>query len=234
MDLLAYTERLRKFTFRHFPAAREIALIAYERLLSKPPKNNVAVVGGANIESYSQAGQDIFVQSMVKPSSSLASYVEIGSAYPQLSSNTLALENAGWKGVSLEINPLMVELFTGSRDNPAVEADALQVDYEQLFVRFKLPRDIGYLQIDIEPASNSLACLKKIPFQLYRFATVTFEHDSYREGKEIRDESRDFLLGLGYRLAVKDVKWFPFMSFEDWWVHPDLVSKKSTALMRCP
>ena len=46
----------------------------------------------------------------------------------------------------------------------------LEIDYKKLFEDNNMPIDIDYLQIDIEPAHNTLECLKKIPFNKYNFS----------------------------------------------------------------
>ena len=62
-------------------------------------------------------------------------------------------------------------------------------------------------------------------FKTHRFAVITFEHDFYRGNYfRTRDLSRIILKDLGYVLLFPDVSWFGCAVFEDWWVHPELVS----------
>ena len=90
-------------------------------------------------------------------------------------------------------------------------------------------KTIDYLQIDCEPAENTFTALKKIPFDEYKFAVITFEHDYYKEvldgvtDKKVRERSREFLISKGYILVAGDIAPDYINSYEDWWVHPELV-----------
>ena len=62
----------------------------------------------------------------------------------------------------------------------------------------------------------------------YRFATITFEHDIYRNNYlDTRKRSRNILKRMGYLRVFGDVNNFKKnsknISYEDWYVHPDLV-----------
>ena len=71
----------------------------------------------------------------------------------------------------------------------------------------------------------SLQILKKIPFDKYKFATITFEHDDYSDIDDyVKKESRNYLESQGYILVVNDVSNDGLCAYEDWWVHPDLVN----------
>jgi homoserine trans-succinylase len=111
------------------------------------------------------------------------------------------------------------------RLNPVIAANATSIDYQELFSAFDLPSSIDYLQIDIDPALQSLEALKLIPFEKYKFSVITFEHDRYRANRQIARESRKLLKGFGYKLIVKNVNSQKLKPFEDWWIHPELVEK---------
>jgi hypothetical protein len=71
-----------------------------------------------------------------------------------------------------------------------------------------------------------------IPFDTFKFAVITFEHDHYADlEKVIRNESREYLLSKGYVLVIGNVSMNEYCPYEDWWVHPDLVSKEKIAEM---
>ena len=73
--------------------------------------------------------------------------------------------------------------------------------------------------------SNKNEILTAIPFEKYRFAVITYEHDhSVDITSSYRDKSRRFLKSYGYELVVKDVSFDDEYTFEDWWIHPDLVN----------
>ena len=113
---------------------------------------------------------------------------------------------------------------------PTVIADARKVDYVELFESHDAPRTIDYLQIDIEVSNGStLETLEKLDetvMDRYRFATITFEHDIYRgDYFSTRKRSREIFGRRGYLLLFPDVRHevIDNQSFEDWYVHPDLV-----------
>jgi hypothetical protein len=83
-----------------------------------------------------------------------------------------------------------------------------------------MPERIDYLQIDIEPAYQSLAALRRMPFDKYTFSVITFEHDLYADPKnlKIKQEQQRILLSHGYRLVRENVA-VEDQPFEDWWIH---------------
>jgi hypothetical protein len=174
--------------------------------------------------NYSQAYQDMFVLTVLGGKRG-GIYLEIGSEEPQYKSNTYLLESKfDWKGISVEIDEPEVARFRAERANPVICADATKLDYTALLAKANFPTDIDYLQIDTEPSSTSFEVLLSIPFDKYRFAIVTFEHDHAVDfSRTYRDKSRRYLKSLGYELVVPDVGPTDWYSFEDWWVHPELV-----------
>jgi hypothetical protein len=77
------------------------------------------------------------------------------------------------------------------------------------------------LQIDCDEAS--LGILEQLPLKGYKFGVITFEHDMYRLGTETRDKARAILQKHGYVLVVNDAAFTEQASYEDWYVHPDVV-----------
>lgn len=204
------------------PFSREILRRLFYLLSRKAPRNNKVVIGGSTFQSYAQVKQDVFAAGFVPKENE--TYLEVGSNDPLISSNTFALEKLGWDGVSIEIEPNHVEYFRSVRKNPLIQQDATSVDYQALLKGHDLPNLIGFLSIDIEPASQSYEVLNKILSAQIRFSTICFEHDSYREGKNVRNNSRQLLNEQGYTLWLGDVQCFPFKSFEDWWIDPNHTS----------
>jgi hypothetical protein len=174
-----------------------------------------------DIEWQSQAGQDKFVLDSLKYKDQ-GFYVEIGAHHSKNISNTYVLEKYyNWDGVSFEIIPEYVEEFNLNRKNKCYLSDATTFDYESLFDKIGAPKQIDYLQIDIEPAENSLKALMSLPLNKYRFSVITFEHDLYYDinNLEIKNKQKEILFGLGYVLEKENVTCnsdnFPF---EDWWL----------------
>jgi len=172
--------------------------------------------------NHAQSYQDLFVLSATGGKRN-GRYLEIGCAEPFDSNNTALLETKfGWTGVSMDINQQVVEQFMRERDNLVFCLDAMRVDYAKFLLTVGFSGDFDYLQVDCDPPSHSFAILQRIPFDTVRFATITFEHDYYVD-PSIRDLSRKFLLGKGYVLAAGDIAYNHTHSYEDWWIHPDLV-----------
>ena len=176
-------------------------------------------------KNYSQCYQDMFVLA-ANNGKKKGRYLEVGSAEPFKNNNTALLETQfGWRGISFDINPKLVNEFLEQRSNLVFCADATQVNYSQLINTAGLgdQTDFDYLQVDCDPPWVSFEILKKIPFDQFRFAAITFEHDYYVD-PAIKEKSREFLKSKGYKLLVSDIAYNQVNSFEDWWIHPELVS----------
>jgi tetratricopeptide (TPR) repeat protein len=184
-------------------------------------------------ENYSHTYQDMFVLSMLDGKKN-GTYLEIGAADPFHVSNTALLEqNYNWTGVSLEILPHEVEKFNTHRKNKTILADATKVDYNVFIEENFDTTDIDYLQVDCEPPSVTFDILKMIPFDKYRFAVITFEHDHYLDTSlPYREESRKYLQSKGYQLAVSDIAPTNIANYEDWWIHPELIDPEVLVKMK--
>jgi hypothetical protein len=177
--------------------------------------------------NYSEAYQDMFVLSMLD-GKECGTYFEIGSADPFYGNNTALLEKEyKWKGISLDINEDFVNNFAENRSNKVILADALEVNYNEILSDLTDNGTIDYLQIDCDPPEVTYNILRKIPFDQFKFAVITFEHDFYSDQSEsIKYNSREYLTSLGYELVVSNVSANDWRDYEDWWVHPDLVSRE--------
>jgi len=166
-----------------------------------------------------QAGQDSFVLNFLNEKRN-GWYVEVGSNDPVLYNNTYLLETEyDWKGVGFEWDRDLSK-------NKCITADATKFDYLKYFQDNNFPKQIDYLQLDIEPAYQTLAALKQIPLAEYRFSVITYEHDLYADpaNKEIKEESIKILSSLGYELLVENVNdGSPDRIFEDWWIDPQVI-----------
>lgn len=182
--------------------------------------------------NFSQSLQDMFVLSATQDMTDTRWYLEIGSAEPFYHNNTALLETQfAWRGVSLEIDQAKAADFARQRRNPVLCQDALTTNYESVLAAQGAPRDLGYLQVDCDPPENSYRILTSMPWDTRRFAVITFEHDYYAD-TSVRDRSRAFLRDRGYELMAGDVAFNDKHSYEDWWVHPDLVSQTTRDLLR--
>jgi hypothetical protein len=155
-------------------------------------------------------------------------YVELGAFHSERGSNTHVLErNFNWKGVAFDIIPEFVEEYNQNRNNICLNQDAVSFDYSKYFKENNFPKQIDFLQIDIDSDPNSctsvqnLLALISVPLNHYRFSVIGFEHDTLMNPKNntVRDAQREILLGLGYVLVVR-------LSYEDWWVDPKVIPRE--------
>jgi hypothetical protein len=173
--------------------------------------------------SYSQAAQDIFALTMLGPKRN-GTFLEIGAGDPVHGNNTYLLEHEfGFTGTSIELNESLESVWKDKRPNSALTvADAFEFDYS------RLPRQIDYLQIDIDEGSLEILELVKD----IRFSVITFEHDCYSGDLWPMWQSREILINQGYELLVNNVTIEPgrgvgggILQFEDWYVDPLVIDR---------
>jgi hypothetical protein len=160
---------------------------------------------------YSQAGQDKFVLDRIGAN---GTYLEIGAAYPIVYNNTYLLELNGWKGLSIDFEPMYLEQWK-VRNNPIVIADALTYNYPDV-------DRYDYLQLDIDPTEKTFALLQKLLKEYKtRYSIITFETDAYLDNRFV-EPSRKLLSDYGYKLEVADVICEGYGAFEDWYIDTKL------------
>lgn len=173
---------------------------------------------------FGQEFQDLFVLSMTGGRRQ-GTYLEIGAGDPVTANNTYLLtNNYEWNGVSIDLNHKFYDMWKQLRpQNHFISADALTLDYESLLNQYYPDNIIDYLQLDVDPAHNTLSCLTKLPHSQYRFRVITYETDAYLSGPEARNRSREIFQDLGYELVVGDILYANQHPYEDWYVDPKLV-----------
>lgn len=171
-----------------------------------------------NLKTYSQIGQDIFVNNILNEKHN-GLFLDIGCARPEHINNTLLFEKEyNWDGVSIDIENHENE-WNEKRITKFINQDALTVDYDKIITDLlnKHKKDrVDYLTVDLEPPSVTLDVLYKIPFEKFRFSVITFEHDSYRDSNVII-KSREIFNSYNYKLIVDNVN-----RQEDWWIDSTL------------
>ena len=192
--------------------------VEHERLKHKFPGS-----GGVKF-NWSQSMQDMFVL-MALDGKRNGVYVELGADLPRIINNTYLLESEfDWSGVSFEYDPDKVEFFNTIRRNKCICDDATTFDYKFLFEERNYPKQIDYLQLDLDPAEGTLAALKHLPLDDYRFTAITYETDVYTAGADVQDEEIEYLKSYGYELVVRNVA-NEGNPYEDWWVDPNVVDR---------
>ncbi len=205
--------------------------VSYDR--SKHSSLRFHFTGSDQIErNYSQVYQDMFVLSMLNGKKN-GTFLEVGSAHAYHNSNTALLESKfDWSGVAIELKKDLADEYASTRKSKILNSNALELDYKKLLDDNFNSNIIDYLQLDIEPAKNTYEVLLKIPFDDYKFAVITYEHDHYVDAtKQCRSKSREYLRSKGYVLVVNDISADGESSFEDWWIHPELVDQKIVSIM---
>ena len=180
-------------------------------------------IGKSNLKSYSQAGQDKFVITMLQNKYN-GKYLEIGAFEPIGLNNTFILETKyQWTGFSLDIEKRYVENFNSIRKNKCLLADGTKFNYHEQIKKIWGNIDrLDYLQVDCDPAETTYKCLCALPLDKVRFSVITFETDYYISGNKIRNLSREKLKKYGYKLVASDVCYLN-NPFEDWYVDPEFV-----------
>ncbi|MFH1738215.1 MAG: hypothetical protein ABIH23_04350, partial [bacterium] len=99
------------------------------------------------------------------------------------------------------------------------------VDYDKIFADFMIPERIDYLSLDIEPNTNTFACLGKLLLLKNRFSVITFETDKYANDNGensscVVDESRSLLEQHQYKIVAGNISAFDddLHPFEDWYL----------------
>jgi len=186
------------------------------------------------MNSYSQAGQDKFAFELCdyKPD---GSFLDIGCHDGRTNSNTLGLEEIGWRGLMVDIH---LQPGLAARASDFLIVDAVTADWPRIFeLYFPDKKLIDYLSLDTDESTT--AVLEKLVELPMRFRVITIEHDAYLRGGEYRDRQRAILDGLGYDLVCSDVRigageWHTTGGpFEDWWAHPLKTSVEKRNQLRC-
>lgn len=183
-------------------------------------------------KSQSQVFQDLFVLIMTQQKKN-GFFIEIGSGDYRHINNTYLLEkDYNWSGLMFEYDSKYLNDYKMNRKNSKyIISDATKINFDQKFKEFNVPRNIDYLQIDLEVSNRStltvLENLNKQVMDKYKFAVITFEHDYYRGNFfETRKKSREIFKSRGYVLVFEDVlaRENGVCPFEDWYIYPNLIN----------
>lgn len=165
------------------------------------------------MKSYSQAAQDTFAwNASGKKIDGL--FLDIGCNDPKVHNNTYALEQLGWNGVCIDIQPFDYSC----RVCQFIQADARKLDYSFIETPF-----IDYLSLDCDECTRDM--IMALPWDRVKFGAITLEHDAYKDGPGLKEWAKSFLIPRGYAIAHENVKapespGMPWSGqpFEDWFV----------------
>lgn len=171
--------------------------------------------------NFSQAGQDLFALSLLDGKRD-GVFLDLGCHEPVFINNTYLLERSfGWNGLSIDIEPKYVRMYDHRRSKTMI-ADCTRLDWNRVIETIGTDK-IDYLSLDLEPPDSTLRCLRAIPFDRVEFAVLTFEHDAYRSGEEVRAPSRRILDDAGYTRVCSNV-FAEGMEFEDWYCNAKYIA----------
>lgn len=190
----------------------------------------------SEFKSYAQSGQDRFCYEVLGRKTD-GTFLDVGAGHVTEKSNNYGLEQIGWRGLCIDLNP---QGDTSQRSSPFIRGDALNLDWENTLCAFSIGRadgpstrnmlwpEIDYLSLDVDGAT--LDALRTLPLSELKFKVITCEHDSYRFGDDPRIAMRNILKSYGYDLVCADVH-DQGLAYEDWWVAPSL--SDSAKRFRC-
>lgn len=177
-------------------------------------------------EFYSQAGQDIFILSVLNGKKN-GKFLDIGASWPKLINNTFLLENKfNWSGILIEIDEKLSNQCKKERKSEVICSDATKINYEEIFE--KLGGYIDYISLDID-GQPTIDVLKSLPLNGKNVGIITFEHDSYRIGNYIKNESRKIFNKNGFIRLCEDVA-NNNNAYEDWYISTNIYNEKLDVL----
>jgi len=114
-------------------------------------KSVVKLVAGRGVRSsYSQFGEDAFIQWLLKRSTTKL-YVDVGAYHPTLYSNTYALYRSGWRGIAIDPNGSLAPLYTLLRPRDQFVRAAIGPKGAQTYFEFS---DGAYNTFDADAAEE--------------------------------------------------------------------------------
>jgi hypothetical protein len=207
-------------------------------------------MGINGIKYMSMEMQDQFAHILIGDN---GNFLDLGSAHPFIGNNTAALENIGWTGLAFELIDYLSDFMNHHRKTPCFCIDVTEYSpFISIVRKYSNNGHFNYISLDVDSAS--VKCLELLLNYGITFDVMTFEHDSYLEGNQRKDESKKLLLNFGYQILFEDVKtcsknWSSHgpmcrpickhdvgesWEFEDWWIGPKLFSNLSFGAKSIP
>lgn len=130
--------------------------------------------------SFSKSGDDIQLMKLIK-NHSPGLYVDIGSWHPVKASNTYFFYLRGWKGICIDPNPELIDLYTKFRPkdlflNCALGDSTENLNYYMLSEKYTSMNTLDYDFIVKHQLENEIKEIKNIP--VYNLEKVLEKHVS--------------------------------------------------------
>lgn len=193
---------------------------------------------------YSQAGQDKWVHELIGDK---GYFIDVGAYDGIQTSNTYALELAGWTGICIEANEDIFKTLCKNRKSKNINiaitnylgTTGFAIDRIgngqikiscsplSLVMLYHSERSIDYMSLDIE--GQEFNALNSIDFKYWDIKLLTVEHNLYCDGPEKKEALYKLLSENDYVRVVEDVKCLdpnPIyfnQPFEDWYAKKDFI-----------
>jgi hypothetical protein len=194
-------------------------------------KNLVTMIYNMVDKTYAQVCQDQFALTLVGKN---GYFLDLGAGWDHsgINSNTVLLEENGWSGICVEGHgPSHAYRLTRTKRAHVLNVYIPQTQIKDILDEYNAPKTIDYISVDIDPMS--MIALDNFPFDEYEFKVMTFEHDTYRNGPEQKDQAYALLTEKGYVRLCNDIQVPEGMGetnyFEDWWINPKYFSSEFIA-----
>lgn len=184
------------------------------------------------MKSYSQAGQDAWVHSIVGDT---GYFVDVGAHDGIVHSNTYALEQLGWTGICIEPDEAPAQELIRNRSSLTlgfaisdhegfveILPSGKSVDCRRLSTLLQFLHEwrvIDYLSIDVE--GHELEVLAGMDFDRWHVRCATIEHNFYCDGPGRKEAIADVMTANGFECFADDVVAPGYGEYESWWVHRD-------------
>lgn len=163
-------------------------------------------------------------------------FLEISAGHPVRGSNTYVLDTElGWRGMSFDIDDGITTQWKNlihNRNNTQYHQLDVTSDNLSLAIQnYSVPL-YDYVSLDVDNAFSNLSylALLQILKSNIRFKIMTYEHESFKYGDELKILMREKLSNLGYTILFADVNVIPGNQFEDWIIDASFFNEKLLSL----
>jgi hypothetical protein len=175
-------------------------------------------------------GNDVFIFNILNKSPGFFVEAGCGDGSGPSNSNSLYLEERGWKGIGIDINN--IDAFNKNRKSIGIQADLKVRGIEDILEENNAPEIIDFFSFDVDEAQKS--ALDFLKLNKFKFKHIHFEHNNFITPddpnyiplniKHLKTEGYKKFTEAGYVRVVEDVLDSRGLAIEDWYVHKDFIS----------